>query len=757
MFAAIGYTAACIFSNLLFPNANGYYLSLITFILFFLSFAFKGKIRKISAIILSFASLAFLWSSAYESLFIKPAESLIDTSSVVEARVLDYPDINDNYSTILLKIQEDGLPACRVLVTDYDNDISQFTVGDIVSVELKFRSARIRYNTEDDYYLSSGIFLRATSVGSYELLGQRNAKFLDFPKILSHKLKAHILDLFPDKVAPLMKALLTGDKDELYDDDSLYVSLKKAGLSHIVAVSGMHVSFIISLIGLIWGRRRMTAFIGIPLVWFFAAMTGFSPSVTRASFMITLLLTAPILRRENDSLTSLSAVLLILLILNPKSIGNLSLQLSFAAMAGIILITPKIYRSLASLISANKLLFRFTNGAAMVLSASIGSLVFTTPIAALNFGYVPLYSILANILCLWALSLAFTLAYPICIIGAVFFPLGKMLAYVISILPIYVETLIDFIGDLPYSLIYTSNNLLAFWLVFVYAVFFLTYIFKGKKTYRPILPLCCCIISLLAVCLATKLSTDSVPSVSAVDVGQGQCIVANTKNSTVVIDCGGKGAAGNPGDTAAEFLLSTGRRNVDILILTHLHDDHANGVVRLMSYVDIDKLVLPSWYEKTETGDKILNACYDNGVDVIYISENTSLFTDGLTLNIFAPIGSDASNENGLIILGDYGEFEFLVTGDAGTGTENQLSGMYHLGDIELLVVGHHGSKYSTGNVLLEHTTPDYAFIPVGINSYGHPTADVLERLKTNGVEVFRTDINGNLTITVGNNNGKKR
>lgn len=754
LFTAVGFASACLISNIILPKVNGYLLAIVSFAFIFSAFLFKDKSRKAIAIIFISLSLGFLWNNLHSSLFISPAESLINTTLRVDGRVLDFPSVNDNYSTVLIRLDDDIAPSCKVLVTDYNGSINEFKPGDKICIDLNFRSARIRYNVEDDYYISSGIFLRGTAQGNAEVTGQRKLGFLEFPKVLAFKLKNHILNIFPEDVAPLMKALLTGDKSELYSDDELYVSLKKAGLSHIIAVSGMHVSFIISLISLIWGRRRMTAFIGLPLVWFFAAMMGFSPSVTRASLMISFLLLAPILRRENDPPTSLSAALLILLIINPKSIANLSLQLSFAAMAGIILITPHIYTALLKLITEYKIFNRILKAPIMVFSASIGALVFTTPIAALNFGYLPLYSLFANVLCLWAMSLAFTLSYPICIVGALYLPLGKFLASLIAILPRYTELIVTTIGNLPYSLLYTSNNLLAVWIAFVYTIMFISYMVRGKKPYRPIIPVCCCIISLIVVCLVTKINTESSPSVSAVDVGQGQCIVANSENATVVVDCGGRGAAGNPGDDAAEFLLSSGRNAVDLLVLTHLHDDHANGVLRLMSYVDINKLVMSEDSANTEYGDKILKACYDNKTEVILVTENISFFTDGLTINIFAPIGSEDSNEEGLIILGDYGEFEFLITGDAGTGTEDQLTSMYNLGDIELLVVGHHGSKYSTGEMLLENTCPDIAFIPVGVNSYGHPTNEVLKRLYDRNIEVYRTDLNGNLTVTVGNNYG---
>ncbi len=613
----------------------------------------------------------------------------------------------------------------------------------------------MRYNVEDDYYLSSGVFLRAYLDGEYSVIGRRNAAFLDLPKVLAHGLKSHILELFPEDVAPLMKALLTGDKSELYDDDELYVSLKLAGLSHIIAVSGMHVSFIIALISLVTGRRRLTAFIGIPLVWFFAAMMGFGPSVTRASLMITLLLIAPILRRENDPPTSLSAALMILLLINPQAIGSISLHLSFAAMAGIIMVTPRIHRSLISLADElDGFAGRIIRSLSVVFSASVGAIIFTTPLAALHFGYVPLYSLLTNILCLWAMSTAFMLAYPICILGAVYFPLGEIIAWLVAWLPRYTIFVVKLIAKLPWAALFTYNNLIAWWLIFVYAVLWMPWFFRGDKPYRPLLPICCCLITLPIISFTSISLSASSPCVTAVDVGQGQSIVATTEYGTAVIDCGGKSSAGNAGDAVAEFLLSSGRRKVELLVLTHLHDDHANGVVRLMNYVDIERIALPEDCEDTEVGDSILEMCYDKDVEIIYIGENKNVRIDELSLELFAPIGSEDPNEKGLIVFGDYGDFEFLITGDAGSGTEKQLVSFYPIGDVELLVVGHHGSKYSTSDSLLDSVTPDAAFISVGINSYGHPTDEVLSKLAQRGIAVYRTDIHGNITMTVGKTNG---
>ncbi len=753
MFITIGYTAALVVCHYLLPDSVLIYVALAFAVLGFLGILLRNNSRTIIMLLCFSAAIGFGWSYLHTMLFISPAESLADTKASVEARVLDAPSFGEGYSTMMVRLRGDDYPSCKVLVTDYDAGFSDLEAGDVIRINLRFRSARMRYGIDDDYYFASGVFLRASLDGEYKLLEKGRGNPFFFPKTLSAALKDHILMVFPDDVAPLMKALLTGDKSELYDDDELYVSLRLSGLSHIIAVSGMHVSFIVSLIAIASGRRRITAFIGIPLVWFFAAMMGFVPSVTRASFMISLSLLAPILKRENDPPTSLSAALLLILLCNPQALASISLQLSFAALAGILLITPRIYRSLTGLTAViGGIIGKFIKGAESIFAASVGAMIFTVPLSALHFGFVAPYSILSNILCLWAMSAAFMLAYPVCIIAAVYAPIGQGLAWIVGWLPRYTIFVVKNIAELPQSALFTNNKYISCWLIFVYAVLFLPYIFRGEKTYRPLIPVCLCLITLPLTLFISKADANKGPAITALDVGQGQCIVATDDNLTVMIDCGGKNTPRNAGDTAAEYLLSAGKSSLDMLILTHLHDDHANGVVRLMNYIDVRRVVLPDDCENTEVGDSIIEMCYDNGTELIYISENTGVQMNELRLELFAPIGSAEPNEHGLIVLGEFDGFDFLVMGDAGRSTEEQLVSFYELDEIELLVAGHHGSKTSTCDALLNEIKPDTAFISVGVNNYGHPADEVLQRLNSHGVEIFRTDINGNITMMVGNN-----
>ena len=137
------------------------------------------------------------------------------------------------------------------------------------------------------------------------------------------------------------------------------------------------------------------------------------------------------------------------------------------------------------------------------------------------------------------------------------------------------------------------------------------------------------------------------------------------------------------------------------------------------------------------------------GVNIHYVTEVTDVENGASTMTIYPPLGEKGANELGLTILCSLGDFDTLITGDMDAKTETKLVETYDLPDIEVLLVGHHGSKYSTGTTLLESVTPEVGVISVGDNSYGHPTEEALLRLTDAGMTVYRTDMQGNILITV--------
>lgn len=704
-------------------------------------------------VVLLSAAAGFGWTRAHYALFVSPAAALSGETLTVRAMALDYTRVyGGGCAANELLLCQDGLPRTRVRAYDYAGEPLMLSPGDIVTAELKFTSALERYGGDTDYYSSRGVYLRANMGECREVTGRWGGSALLFPRAMAKAVREQALKLFPVDTAPLAQALITGEKSELNLDVRTSSAIKTAGLSHVVAVSGMHLAFLLGAVRLITGRRRAAAAICAPLVVVFMAMTGFTPSVVRAGIMQLLLLLAPLVRRENDPATSLSAAALLLLVINPQAIGSLSLQLSFSAMAGILLVSPRVYGWLLSSGRARK--SRVIRGLAGTASSSIGALVFTTPLTALYFGYVPLYSLLTNMLCMWVVSISFVAGGIACILGLVFPPLGAALAYAAAWPLRYVMLVARLVARLPYAALYTRGNFAAWWLAFVYAVFALAYALKGKRPFRPVLPLCACVITLSAVTLLQMPPRGDGLTVTALDVGQGQCIVVEQEGSVMLIDCGGLNTSGNAGDTACAYLGANGRSRIDLLVLTHLHADHANGVETLLSRMDVACIAMPGDADDAGYTGGIVSLCGELGTEILYITQDTSVRLGGLKTSLYAPLGSAGANERGLIILGEYGGFEFLVTGDADSATERILTKLYELPDIELLVAGHHGSKYSTGEELLDECRPDTVFVSVGWNNYGHPDEGVLERLERYGCEVYRTDLSGNISITVGKSDG---
>ena len=193
-----------------------------------------------------------------------------------------------------------------------------------------------------------------------------------------------------------------------------------------------------------------------------------------------------------------------------------------------------------------------------------------------------------------------------------------------------------------------------------------------------------------------------------------------------------------------------GRTKLDALVLTHLDDDHFNGVERLLERVEVEQVVAPVSARGEKSAQQLEGWLEEREIPIRWVEEETRLPLEGVELTLFPPLGSGTTNEEGLFVLGTAGEFDVLITGDADEYVEKMLVKYFAIPDIELLVVGHHGSASSTCMELLARTSPELGIISVEEdNSYGHPDPDTLERLRRAGVEVHRTDLEGTVTVAV--------
>ena len=691
---------------------------------------------------------------------IDPAESHVGEIRTVTARVTDAPDVYDGSEYVTVLLTEPGLPRVKCRLVSYvEGELAPLVPGDIITGEMRFVSASVRSGQEIDNYTSQGIFLRAVCTDEPEITGAWRLARLYAPKRAAAAVGRLCARLFPGDTAPFMTALLTGEKGPLYQDGDAYYRLSSAGLSHVVAVSGMHISFLMGFLFLLLGRKRSALIVCLPALLFFAAMAGFTPSVVRAALMQAALLIAPVFGREEDAPTALAVILAALLLCNPSAAGSVSLQLSFASVAGIRLFSERLFERWRAAVEDGPLgrrapLRGLLLGAAGSVSTSLGALAFTMPLTAAHFGYISVGSPVSNVLCLWVISLLYVGGYVTVLLGVLFPPAGAAAGAVLAWGVRYVFFIAGLTERIPCGTVYMSHPVFVLWLCFAYAAFLLAWLL-GRKTERGvrlIAPACLTLILLYVFSFAVRLGWKDELRLTALDVGQGESVLLTYGPRAVMVDCGGSYVRDDPGNTAVRYLGGQQRRSLDALILTHLHSDHVNGVPALLSQIRVDTLYMPR--EEDEDGylPSILAAAAAAGTRVEYVTENLRLTVGEMELTLFAPLLPEITdeNENGLVVLAARDGFEALITGDAPAAAEYVLTSRYELPDIEVLVAGHHGSRTSTGAKLLETVKPDIAVISVGYNLYGHPHWEVLQRLQSYGIEVLRTDELGNVTVTDG-------
>ena len=417
----------------------------------------RGRARVRGALICGGLALGLLWTAAYGAVFYAPARALDDRTIRLSGTVMEYPQETDYGWSVL--VRADGEPGAPVPTLVYaDEQGADLRPGDRVETVAHCTLAERTFGGEEiTYYTAKGIFLRAEAYGELRVTRPERLPLRYLPAELAHQLKQGVDAAFPEDAAPLIRALTTGNRDNLTDHYTS--SLQRTGLSHTVAVSGMHLSFLAALVSGLLGRgKRRSALVTCGVVLVFTLISGCTPSVVRAAVMLILLQLAALLGRERDPLTALALALMLLLAWNPFSAAHIGLQLSFASVAGILLFSDRLQeRMLRGWKRPPKdsiplrLLGALVRFGAAALSATLGAMVFTTPLTALYFGSLSLISPLANLMTLWAVSAAFSGGLIAGAAGAVLPELGRVLA--LPVLPFvrYLDWVVPRLARAPFA------------------------------------------------------------------------------------------------------------------------------------------------------------------------------------------------------------------------------------------------------------------------------------------------------------------
>ena len=707
----------------------------------------KSKAARIAVLVILGLCTGLFYCRGYEGLRLQPAKKLAGTTQEVLIEVIEEPTCS-TYGYKLTGQLSRELHRTRVLL--YVDDELDVSLGDQIIVTAEIRDSLKTSGGEDFlYYQTKDISLVCIAKDDPYIIRQNVLPLRLYPAKLSYSVKKAVLKLFDSRAQGFMQALMTGDRGGLTDQQK--GDLSRSGISHVIAISGMHVSILLGAVYLLtFRKKRLTALIGIPLVLIFAAMVGFSPSVTRAAIMQIIFLLAPILRRENDLPTTLGFSLLVNLLLNPFSVSSLSLQLSYTSLIGILLFGSRIYQWLkprkmqapSSLLG--KLLGRLWSYIALCVSTTLAAMVFTTPLLAVSFGGVSILAVITNILVLWAISFCFTAGYLAVLVSFLWSFGGQLIAKPINLLVHYILRASGLVSSIPYATLSISNRLFLFWLGFAYCLLLAHLVFRKNRKSGLFAGLLAA--SLLLCVGLTVFQKNPDAEVTAIDVGQGQCLVFRSGDWCAVFDCGGSDGF-ECGEETAEYLENQGQLNIDCLIVSHYDQDHVCGIAQLLHRVKVRQLILPDVADDSGWRDEMeaLGAKYK--IPVQYVTSEVCLQLPTGTVCITPPMLDNDSNAASLGIIFRTERLSALATGDMDIEAENRLMHRYDISNTDVLIAGHHGSKYSTSKTLLRTAKPETVIISVGPNNYGHPADEVLDRLLKFGAEVWRTDEQGTITI----------
>jgi len=561
---------------------------------------------------------------------------------------------------------------------------------------------------------------------------------------------------FPKETIPLATALLFGSSD--FITQNTMDNYRELGIVHLLAISGLHIAIIVSIVYNLLLRvgvtREKSIVILLVCLPIYGILTGASPSVTRSVFMTMLLLLGRRWGKGGQfvAIDVIATTFLLYLFVNPYVLYNVGFQLSFLVTLILLLSAPYILKVTLHPVS----LLLTTSFQSMLCSAPIllyFFFEFSIISVLVNLLYIPIFNVILLPYLLFVFVLHLLLGS---FIDPLLYPLNEMI--------IFTNNLTERIAVLPWNTIVLGRPSMLFLLLYGWGLFlFFVQWEKGVKGMKKFFLFLFPFFLFLGQYMLTNLSLDG--EVTFLDVGQGDCIFIRLPfgKGNYLIDTGGsltfekqpwqeRDQAFDVGeDTVVPFLKSKGVTKLDKLILTHGDADHAGSAKAILQEMRVQELVLPDRKEKNELERKLIGMAQSEGIAIRFVHEGDRWKVGENRFYILSPeVNSQSdSNDGSIVIYTELGGLKWLFTGDLEAEGEAKLMKKNPTLSVDVLKVGHHGSKSSSTEDFLERLSPQWAIISVGENNrYQHPHQEVLDRLQKNEIIIYRTDQLGAITYT---------
>lgn len=648
----------------------------------------------------------------------KSIECIVNVDSV--------PVKTDNYVKFFGRLPEYNNEKVLIYVYDF-SEITANQQLKINNLKIKLPNSKLNFGGFDyrRYLTGKNVFFQGSANGKD--VESRSDLSLD-PYRLSLKVNETICnkidEKFSDKSAGLFKGILLGDKSDLSDD--ALDEFRDSGLSHVLAVSGLHLTLITMLIGLL--LKRTPRYVKIPIlsvvIISFVFITGFSASVLRASIMLLMIYISDLMYVESDTLTNISLAAFLIFILNPNSLFDTGFILSFSATVGIV----TLYNPLSKLFS-DKIPVYFRD----CFSLSVGAQIGTLPFLVLSFGKLTTMAFISNLLITVLLPLIYILLVLSFIIQA-FAPAAEFFA---DILYKWAELC----SVIPGQVLRVPINLFVISGLFVatgFSVF--NSAFKNKKIVAT---------GVFAGIIITLLSSfhETLPpkntTVTFLNVGQADCALVETHDGNrFLVDCGTE----YYGETeVVTYLNRNGIYSLDAVFISHFNSDHSGGLIPVLNEIKTDAVYVPDTLDVGKHQYDLIKFAKKQGVNVISLGAGDKVEFSDIDISVLSPSHSfekDGENDSSLVLKAESKDASLIFTGDI--AKDEKISDC----DTDILKVSHHGSKNGSTEEFLKKCTPDIAVISLGENNmYGFPKQETIDRIKVYTDKIYRTDLNGTIKI----------
>ncbi|MFN1835514.1 DNA internalization-related competence protein ComEC/Rec2 [Balneola sp. MJW-20] len=541
---------------------------------------------------------------------------------------------------------------------------------------------------------------------------------------------------FDSNTSSIAKAMILGYKDDLAREDR--TAFARVGLSHIMAVSGLHVGFIIAPFWLVipwfWSSfngKTVGLIILITILFLYAGITGFSASVLRASIMAGLLTYARLFHKNSNSINLMGAAALVILMIDPEQLFNVGFQLSFSAVMVILTVLPVIQQRLPY-----ELQTRWYAKPFMVMIVSLVVQFGLYPLQAYYFGEVSLISPLANALFVPLLGLFVPLAILAVIVGGFFPDAGVLLNYPVLFFLKGMHSFVDLSSDWEWVWFSSSGASVLLFFLWISMILFVSSIEIAGLRWKWLI-ICLLLINLDAVSGIRQKLMKPEMKVLFFDVGQGDAALLTTPGGKqVLIDSGVWSPGYNSGRSVIlPHLKAEGIEKLDAVILSHPHADHIGGVSDLIREIPVKRIINSGFIYDSELYRNYLSLAGKNEIPVSQVVEGDTISVDpSVLIGVLGPtpeVLADDPNQHSVVLKIIYGKTSFLFTGDAGEMQEEHLTTKYDtLLHSEVLKVGHHGSRTSSSSAFLKKVMPNYSVISLGAdNKFRHPHNEALLNL----------------------------